>query len=319
MGRRPFIIDCDTGTDDAVAIIAALGCEEMEILGITSVNGNVSECFTSENNLNLMEYLGYSIPVAHGAWLPLRGARNTNTDARIHGKTGLGNTVLPAAVHSRFHPVIAADFIYETAKRCNGELELLVTGPMTNIAIAILQYPDFPKYIKHLYFMGGSTVGGNVNTTAEFNIWVDPEALHVELFSGIPTTMVGLNVSNYAIMTEEDETRIRSFGTREAELCADLLLYMRNRTKFGDYAARMHDPLALAAAIYPECLRFEDYFGDTECTGTYTRGHTAIDIYRKSGKEPNVSVAVEVNVPKFIAWITEKIRIAGSKGEELRK
>ena len=317
--KRPFIIDCDTGTDDTIAILAALGCEEMEIVGITSVNGNVAEKHTSQNNLDLMEYLGRDIPVAHGAWLPLSGNRDSNTDPKIHGKTGLGNTELPHAVMLQFDPRIAATFIYEEAKKRNGELELLVTGPMTNIAIALAEHDDLKQYIKHIYFMGGSTVGGNVNSTAEFNIWADPEALHAELMSGIPTTMVGLNVSNRAVMTDIQEQRIRSYGSREGILAADLLLYMIARTKFGDYAARMHDPLALAAAIYPECMEYESYYGDAECTGTYTRGHTAIDIFRKSQNDPNVTVATEINVPLFSEWLCERIRIAGEKGEELRK
>ena len=212
MKKRPFIIDCDTGTDDAIAIVAALGCEEMEIVGITSVNGNVPESYTSRNNLNLIEYLGYHIPVCHGAILPLLGSKATEASAAIHGKTGLGSTELPEAEHSDFDPRIAAQFIYEEAVKRNGELELLVTGPITNIAVCLCEHPDLPDYIRHLYFMGGSTVGGNVNTTAEFNIWVDPEALHVVLQSGIPMTMVGLNVSNQTEMRPSEETLLRSFG-----------------------------------------------------------------------------------------------------------
>lgn len=321
MQKRPFIIDCDTGTDDTIAIIAALGCEEMEIVGITSVNGNVPESYTSRNNINLMEYLGYSIPVCHGAILPLLGSKTTGASANIHGKTGLGSTELPEAEHSDFDPRIAAQFIYEEAVKRNGELELLVTGPITNIAICLCEHPDLPKYIKHLYFMGGSTVGGNVNTSAEYNIWVDPEALHVVLQSGIPMTMVGLNVSNQTEMRNEEEQMIRSYGTREGDLVADLLVYMMNRntTKSKVFRANMHDPLALASAMFPECMKYEDYFGDTECAGTYTRGHTAIDVFRRSGKEPNVRVAVEVDVEGFREWLCERIRIAGYNGEAVRK
>lgn len=317
--KRPFVIDCDTGTDDAVAIIAALGCPDMEIVGITSVNGNVAETYTSENNLNLIEYLGRTIPVAHGAWLPLGGNQKSQTDPKIHGKNGLGTTVLPSAVHSTFDSRYASEFIYEEAVKRNGELELLVTGPMTNIAITLIEHPDLPSYIKHLYFMGGSTIGGNVNTSAEFNIWADPEALYKVLVSGMKLTMVGLNVSNLAIMTETDERMLRSFGSREAILTADLLKYMMGRTKFGDYAARQHDSLALAAAMFPECMTYEDYYGEVELNGTCTRGHTAIDIYRKKDAKPNVSVAMKIDVPLFTNWLIERIRIAGEEGEKLRK
>ena len=106
-----------------------------------------------------------------------------------HGKTGLGDLTLPEAQHTDFDPRIASRVIYETALEEKGELELLVIGPMTNIAIALLEYPELPSLIKHIWFMGGAAVGGNVNTTAEFNIWVDPEAAHVVMESGIPMTM----------------------------------------------------------------------------------------------------------------------------------
>ncbi len=317
--KRPFIIDCDTGTDDAVAIIAALGCEEMELVGITSVNGNVAEQYTSRNNLDLIQYLGRTIPVARGAWLPLAGNRNSNTDPKIHGKTGLGNIELPHFRDAEFDTRIAAQFIYEEAVKRNGEMELLVTGPMTNIAVSLIEHPELPEYIRHIYFMGGSVTGGNVSSTAEFNIWADPEAVHVVMQSGIPLTMVGLNVSNIAVMREEEEMKIRSFHTKEAELAADLIVYMMGRTKFGDYSARMHDPLALAAAFYPDCMHYESFFTDAECTGTYTRGHTAVDIFRKSNEKPNVSVAMEISVPKFTSWLIECIKKAGKKGEQLRK
>ena len=318
MNKRPFIIDCDTGTDDAIAIVAALGLDDIDIVGITSVNGNVGEKYTSANNLDLMEYLGYSFPVCHGAVLPLTGNRFTATDARIHGKKGLGNIELPEARNSFFEERLASRFIYEEAKKRNGELELLVTGPMTNIAICVIQYPDFRDYIKHIYFMGGSTVGGNVNTTAEFNIWVDPEACHTVLNSGIPLTMVGLNVSNLAVMSEKEAELIRSFDSLESDLVADLLEYQMNR--FHDFkGARMHDPLALASAFYPECMKYEKYYVDAECKGEYTRGHTAADMKFKLGKEANVDVAVDIDVEGFIKWLCERIRQASIKGKELRK
>lgn len=318
MSKRPFIIDCDTGTDDAIAIIAALGIEEMDIVGITSVNGNVGERYTSANNLDLMEYLGYDIPVAHGAILPLSGKKDTATDARIHGQKGLGSIILPDAINSNFDERIASRFIYEEAKKRNGELELLVLGPMSNIAICVIQYPDFKDYIKHIYFMGGSTVGGNINSTAEFNIWADPEACHTVLNSGIPLTMVGLNVSNQAMMYQKDAEIIKGFDSKESDIVSELIIYMMHRWT-ALQGARMHDPLALASAFCPECLKFESYFTDAECTGTYTRGHTFADLKRKTGNKDNVDIAVEVDVERFKNWLTEMIRNASIKGKRMRK
>ncbi len=308
--KRKFIIDCDTGTDDVIAVIAAFGCDSIEVQGITSVNGNVPERYTSANNRNLVHYLGRDVPVCHGAVRPLLGG-TVNAISSIHGPQGLGSTVLPEA-KVPFHPLIASEFIFETAKRCGGDLELLVTGPMTNIAVSLIEYPQLRSLIRRIYFMGGSTIGGNMNTTAEFNIWADPEAAHIVFCSGIPLTMVGLNVSNQAEMRSEEEQILREFGTREGTLAADMIAYMQNRSLSYTRYARMHDPLALAAAVFPECMKYESYFGDTECRGVYTRGHTAIDILnRNEGAEKNITAAVELDVERFRHWLIEAIRQSG--------
>ena len=315
MNTRPFIIDCDTGCDDTLALLAALSSPEMKILGITSCNGNVPEKAVAKNNLDLMEYLGYEVTVTRGAYLPLLGNPDSNADADIHGVTGLGNITLPEAKKMKFSDEIASEFIYRMAKEYQGELEILVTGPLTNVAICVIEYPDFKDLVKHIYFMGGSTIGGNCNTTAEFNIWADPTAAHMVLTSGIPTSMVGLNVTNIALMYEEDEQELRDQCNKACTLAADVLDYMINRKNQDIRAARMHDPLALACALYPECLRMEKYYGDVETKGDFTKGHTAIDIYSKSDKEKNVDVAVAVDVVKFKKWLKERIM---KTGEELR-
>ena len=303
---RKFVFDCDTGTDDAIAIAAAFGRDDIEILGITSVNGNVREEFVSLNNLNLCEYLGAAVPVCHGAVWPLScGFRNASD--MTHGKTGLGSIVLPDAQKLKFDERIASRFLYEKAMECNGELELLVTGPMTNIALAIIQYPDFSEKIQHLWFMGGSVWGGNVTTTAEFNIWADPEAAHIVLSSGIPMTMVGLDVTLKAIMEPEDVEELRKENTPARRLTADLLEFMFDRYRRGGENVIMHDALAVAAAVCPECMEYQDYWMDVETRGEYTRGHTHADFRGRSGKQPNVHAALSVNVEMFRHWLVSSI------------
>lgn len=306
MNKRPFIIDCDTGTDDAIALLAAFGCEEMDLLGITSVNGNVREKFTSRNNLDLCEYVGFDTPVCHGAMMPLTSGYRNSSDT-THGQTGLGSIVLPEAKKTDFDPRMASQFLYETAVECQGELELLVIGPMTNIAVALIQYPDFKDLIRHLWFMGGSVWGGNVTTNAEFNIWADPEAAHTVFMSGIPMTMVGLDVTLKAIMTAEDITELREHGTRASVLAADLLDFMAVRHEKGGEDIIMHDALALASALYPECMEYKDYWMDVETRGDYTRGHTFADVRNRLKREPNVSAALKVDVPAFRRWLVDKI------------
>lgn len=308
MEKRPFIIDCDTGTDDAIAILAALYSPQVELKAITSVNGNVSENFTSQNNLDLMEYLGFQIPVAHGAVRPLlSGIVNDEGGTGTHGKTGLGTITLPHARHSDFDPRVASELIYQTAVECKGELELLVIGPMTNIAIALCNHRDLAGLIKHIWFMGGAIHGGNVLPTAEFNIWVDPEAAHIVSQSGIPMTMVGLDVTLKAVMTAGDVAALRQVGTRASVLCADLLDFMASRHAKGGEDLVMHDALALAAALCPQCLTCRDYFVDVEYAGTYTAGHTYTDLREQTGKAPNMSVALEVDAPLFRKWLVEAI------------
>lgn len=307
---RPFIIDCDTGTDDAIALMAAFGCPEINVRAITSVNGNVKEEYTSANNLNLTEYLGIDVEVARGATLPFypRG----NYYGPTHGKTGLGDVVIPDAEKTSFSKDMAPEVIRRIAEEENGELELLVVGPMTNIAIAISLYPQLKKQIKHIWFMGGAVQGGNVSSTAEFNIWVDPTAAKLVTEAGIPMTMVGLDVTTKAVLGLEEEQELRAFGSKASVLTADILEYMFKRCKDGGEDALMHDALALAAAVIPECLTCKEAFLDVECRGEYTAGHTVTDLVGRSlGKAPNASVAVELNLDIFKKWLLECIKRCG--------
>ena len=313
MEKRPFLIDCDTGTDDAIALLAALHTPQVEVKAITSVNGNVAEKYTSRNNLDLVEYLGRDIPVAHGAVRPLLGGvLDTEGAPDTHGKTGLGGIQLPTA-QGKFDPRVADQLIYETAVECKGELELLVIGPMTNIAIALCNHGDLAPLIKHIWFMGGAVQGGNVLPTAEFNIWADALAGHIVTQSGIPMTMVGLDVTLKAVMTEEDIAQLRKVDTRACALAADLLDFMVKRRDAGGEDLVMHDALAFAAAVCPQCLTCVDSFVDVEYAGTYTVGHTFSDAGRRhpSGKKPNVSVALDIDVPMFRKWLVETISRSG--------
>lgn len=306
MEKRPFIIDCDTGTDDAIAVIAAFGCDEICVKAITSVNGNVRERDTSRNNRNLMAHLGLDVEVAHGARHPFypRGEYYDDT----HGHTGLGNVTLREAEEYPFSKDMAPEVIRRIAEAEAGKLELLVVGPMTNIAIALNLYPEIKEQIKHIWIMGGAIRGGNVTTSAEFNIWVDPIAARVVLASGIPMTMVGLDVTEKAAMKPEDEQEIRAAGHNGALAVADILAYMFERCESGGEDALMHDASALAAAVYPECMKIEPFFVDVDCTGVYTAGHTVVDVRRRTGKTPNVNVACDIDVELFRKWLIESVK-----------
>ena len=215
MQRKPVIIDCDTGTDDAIAIMAALYSPELDVRAFTTVAGNVALKYTSRNTLNLVRALGLDTPVAVGAPKPILRDAIIHSGDNTHGDTGLGNVTLPVT-DAPFYEKTAVETIYEHAVACDGELELIPIGPLTNIAQAVMVHPDLKDLIKHITFMGGAMWGGNLTTTAEFNIWADPEAAKVVLASGIPLTMVGLDVTLKAALNREDTHEIREMGSRAA-------------------------------------------------------------------------------------------------------
>ena len=306
MSTRKILIDCDTGTDDAIAIVAGLYTNDCDVVALTTVNGNVCVKHTAQNTLDLVHLLGLDTPVAVGSSLPLK-PRGTYESDGTHGATGLGDVILPHT-DAEYYEKDAVCTILEQAEKYRGELEIVAIGPLTNLAIAFIMYPQLKGLIKHMWIMGGAVVSGNVNTTGEFNIWVDPEAARLVFGFGIPFTMVGLGVTEKAILNEEDEARIRLIGNPGAILVADLLRFMFKRRDEGGEDAMMHDALALAAALDPECLVCKDYFVDVECEGAYTFGHTSVDLRGRSGKAPNAKIAMEVDLPRFKNWLYECIQ-----------
>ena len=306
MNKKPVIIDCDTGTDDAIAIIAALYSPELDVRAFTTVAGNVDLKYTSRNTLNLVRYLGFDTPVAVGADRPVIRPGIVHSGRKTHGDMGLGTVTLPKT-KTEFDNRNAVELIYEEADKWGGSLELIPVGPLTNIAHAIMVYPNLKKLIKRIIFMGGAKYGGNMTTTAEFNIWADPEAAKIVFASGIPLTMVGLDVTTKAVLDRHDEQTIRAIGSKAAIFTADILEFMFTRNKRGGEDALMHDALAVGAAIDPTLVTLNDYFVDCECQGTYTSGHTFVAVTNIFKKEPNCAVAETLDLPKFKHWLISAI------------
>jgi len=302
MDKKPVIIDCDTGTDDAIAIIAALYSPELDVRAFTTVAGNVELQYTSQNTLNLVRYLGFDIPVSVGAEKPILRPGIIHTGNKTHGDTGLGTVSLPAA-DAEFDQRNAVELIYEEAVRWGGELELIPVGPLTNIAHAVMVYPQLKDLVRRITFMGGSMIGGNVTTTSEFNIWSDPEAARIVLASGIPLTMVGLDVTTRAVLNREDEEAIRSIGSDAAVFSADILEFMFKRNKKGGEDALMHDALAVGVCINPLLVTQKEYFVDCECEGKYTSGHTFVAVTNIFKGKPNCSVAETLDLAAFKKWL----------------
>ena len=302
MQRKPVIIDCDTGTDDAIAIIAALYSPELDVRAFTTVAGNVELEYTSRNTLNLVRDLGFDTPVAVGAAQPIIRDTIIHSGDKTHGDTGLGSLTLPVT-DAPFSEKNAVQTIYDEALACGGELELIPIGPLTNIAQAVMVHPDLKEMIKQITFMGGAMWGGNLTTTAEFNIWADPEAAKVVLAAGIPLTMVGLDVTLKAALNRDDTDAIRAMGTRASEITADILEFMLERVSKGGEDLLMHDALAVGVAINPALVTMSKYFVDCEIHGEYTSGHTFVANRKLFRKEPNCRVCEEVDLPAFKEWL----------------
>ncbi len=302
MEKKPVIIDCDTGTDDAIAIIAALYSPELDVRAFTTVAGNVGVEHTSRNTLNLVRHLGFDTKVAVGAALPILRKTYIHSGDKTHGETGLGTLVLPQTSQP-FYQKTAVETIYEEALKAAGRLELIPIGPLTNIAQAIMVHPDLKKMIQRIVFMGGAKYGGNITTTAEFNIWGDPEAAKIVFASGIPMTMVGLDVTLKAALNPQDAAQIRSFGTPAAAITADILDFMFERLGKGGEDALMHDALAVGVCINPALVEMNHYFVDCECSGQYTSGHTFVAVNRIFRQEPNCHVCEKLDLPAFKSWL----------------
>ncbi|HNY83801.1 MAG TPA: nucleoside hydrolase [Anaerolineaceae bacterium] len=303
---KPVIIDCDPGVDDAVAILLANKLPEFNILAITTVAGNVSLERTTYNALGLAEFIGLDVPVYRGAAGPM--FRERVDAAEVHGNDGMAGIDL---AHSRkeVEGVIAWDAIYQHAVAWKGELELIAIGPLTNLGMAFIKYPDLPKLLKRIVIMGGSTNEGNASPAAEFNIYADPEAADIVFCAGVPVHMCGLDMTMKALMTPEDIERVAALGSKEAKFFRDvvqgIIAFMK---KLGVDGINMHDPAAMLYAAdgsifkaYPAGIR-------VETRGSITLGKTVTDLYSDAKWPKNGFAVMDVDCEAFMARVMELMK-----------
>jgi inosine-uridine nucleoside N-ribohydrolase len=301
-GRGPFrvIIDTDPGVDDALALLLAMRSPELKIEAITPVAGNVPLELTLPNALRMVEIAGRAdIPVAVGAKAPLM--RRLVTAAYAHGENGLGGAVFP---EPKIHPVNqpAAELIRQIVMKFPGEVTLLTIGPLTNIATALNLDPELAGMVRAIVMMGGSLSGGNITPAAEFNIYVDPEAARIVFQSGIPITMVGLDVTRKTSLTEEHQRQLQAGQNPVSQAAATIArnALQHNRERGFVVGPNMHDSLAVAGFIDPSLLKLKEYYIDVETTGELTAGETlgyspdAGDLRRRPGMEKD---AAATNMP----------------------
>lgn len=302
---RPIIIDCDPGHDDAIAILLALAHpEELEIRGITTVGGNQILDKITDNALKVLSFVDADIPVAKGAKGPLFGKLVTGEEA--HGESGMDGPVLPA---SKFKPVEqgAVEFMLEIIRASEEPITLVPMAPLTNIALLITAYPEVKDQIKEISLMGGGLAYGNVTSTAEFNIFVDPEAARIVYESGIPIVMSGLDVTDKAAIFEEEILELKQKGPVSVMVGELLDFYSIYGKKMGYVGNALHDPCAVAWLVHPELFQSEHLYVTVETEGKLTRGMTVADRRKKPDRQPNVQVLTGVDREAFMKLLFDSL------------
>ncbi|MBH0332939.1 nucleoside hydrolase [Brevibacillus brevis] len=300
---KKIILDVDTGIDDALGIILAVKSGQFDLVGITTVNGNVSLRKATENTCKILDFLqvGEQIPVICGASEPL--LRPLFFEHAVHGEDGLGGALAGVPIYKGPTAGFAPDFIVENVLAHSGEITLVMTGPLTNLALAVKKCPELVQHVKEVIFMGGVVrEHGNVTPVAEYNMYVDPEAAKVVFHAGFPQlTLVGLDVTRRVLLNEE---HIRGLGDTPMgeyvrQSTSDYLhrYFQRN----GIYACAMHDPLAVAVALDPKLVKTQKLYVDIETRSELCDGQTVCDFQNRLKKEPNINVCLDVDADAFFA------------------
>jgi purine nucleosidase len=299
---RPFFIDTDTASDDAVALVMALRNPEVDVVGIGVVAGNVPLDLAVQNALYVAEQCGVDVPVFAGAERPL--VVPLETGQHVHGSDGMGDIGLPLTGRTPTGSDAVGPLL-EAAHRHAGELELVTLGPLTNVALALRCDPSLPARVKRCVVMGAVADHiGNQTPVAEFNMWVDPHAVAVVLDSGLPLEFVGWDVSRrYAVFDPDDAAALRAIGTPLAEMCVDiqraLLEFCHSETKLAGFD--LPDPIAMAYAIDPAvATELQRVHCQVECDSPVTRGMVVMDFLGLTAAEPNATVVTKADRLRFV-------------------
>jgi purine nucleosidase len=308
MTARPIIIDCDPGQDDALAILMALGSpEELEVLAITAVAGNVPLALTEKNARKIVALAGrHDIPVHAGCDRPLR--RDPVTADHVHGRTGLDGADLPEP-SVRLADGHAVEVIIAALRARPGRVTLCPIGPLTNIAQAMVQAPDIVGHIDRIVLMGGAIGEGNVTPSAEFNLFADPHAAEIVFESGAPITMLGLDVTHQVLATPERLRVIEALGTEVSRAVVGLVTFYNryDQTRRNRPGAPMHDPCVVAYLLRPGLFAGRDCHVVIETEGRHTLGRTVVDWSGRGGKPANATVIHQVDPDGFFALLTERL------------
>lgn len=295
---RKMILDCDPGHDDAIAMLLAYGHPNIDLRLVTTVCGNQTVDKTTRNALNVAAFAGMDVPIAKGLDRSILGRRLNAPE--IHGESGLDGPVFPPTERV---PVArhAVDCIIDMVMDSGGDMTLVPTGPLSNIAMAMIKEPAIVPKIREIVLMGGAIYFGNKTAAAEFNIVADPEAARIVFESGVPITMVGLELTHQALATADIVHRIRAIGNRVSKLVVELLDFFGKsyRNVYGFEGPPIHDACAVAYVIDPQVFSTKRYRVDIETKGEFTSGMTVVDLFNMSGRPANVNVAMELDRERF--------------------
>lgn len=312
MSKRPVIIDCDVGQDDAINLLLAMAPSiELNILGITAVAGNVPLELTQRNARYICDIAGRpDIPVFAGSAEPLR--RNLVTAEAVHGESGLdGVAIRPPA-----HPLQqghAVDFITDTLRNADAKdgVTLVLTGPGTNIATAFMRAPEVVENVALIIMMGGALrEGGNITPCAEFNMFVDPHAAEIVLACGRPITLVGLDATYQVRATSARRERIRAIDNAAARTVADILDFgeRHDPTHAGHAGAPLHDPCTVALLLEPKLFKGKLCNVMVETDSELTLGHTVVDFWHVTERAPNATWIHTVDADGFFDLLAERLQ-----------
>ena len=309
MAPQKIIIDTDPGQDDAVAILLALASpEDVQVLGVTAVAGNVPLPLTQKNARIVVELSDRPVPVFAGCDAPLK--RKLVTAEHVHGKTGLDGVPLaePALPLEAQHGV---DFIIETLRReAPGTVTLCPLGPLTNIAAAFLKAPDVVERVARIVLMGGAYFEvGNITPAAEFNIYVDPEAAEIVFKSGVPLVVMPLDVTHKALTSRDWVDQMRNLGTRVGAAVASWTDFFErfDTEKYGSLGAPLHDPTVIAWLIRPGLFSGREINVEIETQSELTLGMTVADWWRVTDRKPNALFIGDVDRDGFYALLSERL------------
>ena len=307
-----IILDCDPGHDDAIAMLLAWGSPEIDLVGVTTVMGNQTIEKVTRNALSVARVAGITgVPFARGAHRPL--VRQIEVAESIHGKSGLDGPRLPEPT-LELDPRHAVDFIIDTIMAADvGDITLVPTGALTNIAMAVRKEPRIVERVKQVVLMGGGVNIGNWSATSEFNIVIDPEAAHIVFNEPWPLTMVGLDLTHEALATPAVVEAIAAIGTAPSRFVGELLEFFGEtyREQQGFEHPPVHDPCAVAFVIDPTVMQVTRVPLDVELAGTLTLGMTVADFRAPAPADCTTQVAGKLDHAKFWSLVVDALERIG--------